>query len=64
MRTTYKPRYIFPNRNAHAALAFAYFQACAALDDETADEICSELFDRWGNAWEELRLYADEPAES
>jgi len=49
------------NRNFHAALAFAYFQAVATLDDDESDAICSDLFDKWGNAWEEMNLQADEP---
>jgi hypothetical protein len=54
---------MIPNRNFHAALAFAYFQAEAALDDDESSDICSDLFDKWGTAWEEMKLQTDEPTD-
>lgn len=52
--------YLIPNRNFHAALAFAYCQAEAAVDDEVSDSICAELYDQWGTAWEEMKLQTDD----
>lgn len=55
---------LIPSRNVHASLAFAYFMAEASIDDEESDRICSDLFDKWGTAWDEMGLSIDCEADS
>lgn len=54
---------MIPNRNIHASLAFAYFTAESTLDDDESDSICSELFDKWASAWDEMGLCIDSPSD-